>query len=248
MSASGLRKTSPSRLAPLRPAPSLSSLHIHGHGLEHLASPSVPPTSQALESSSSSVFTVDLNEGILLQSEDTETEEAEELTAISRESDVDRIDEDSKRTLRDQLRRTLSSKASGADIAPPRSPAKGKLPHIPDMDFTPVSRYSPRQYYVLTDAGKPVFTSCSEDEDSDNMASTIGVMQALISVFLDDNDKLRCINAGRTRITVLLRPPLYFACVSSWGEPESVQDAFTLRISPSSNSEYCHSVTTATNL
>lgn len=114
MSASGLRKTSPSRLAPLRPAPSLSSLHIHGHGLEHLASPSVPPTSQALESSSSSVFTVDLNEGILLQSEDTETEEAEELTAISRESDVDRIDEDSKRTLRDQLRRTLSSKASGA--------------------------------------------------------------------------------------------------------------------------------------
>ena len=47
-------------------------------------------------------------------------------------------------------------------------------------------------------------------------------MQALISVFLDDGDKLRCINAGRTRITFLLRPPLYYACVSSWGEPESV--------------------------
>ena len=47
-------------------------------------------------------------------------------------------------------------------------------------------------------------------------------MQALISVFLDDNDKIRCINAGKTRITFLLRQPLYYACVSSWGEPESV--------------------------
>ena len=54
------------------------------------------------------------------------------------------------------------------------------------------------------------------------MTSTIGIMQALISVFLDDNDKLRSINAGRTRITFLLRPPLYYVCASSWGEPESV--------------------------
>jgi hypothetical protein len=64
--------------------------------------------------------------------------------------------------------------------------------------------------------------SRSEDEESDSVASTIGVMQALISVFLDDNDKIRCINAGKTRITFLLRSPLYFACASSWGEPESV--------------------------
>jgi hypothetical protein len=50
----------------------------------------------------------------------------------------------------------------------------------------------------------------------------MGIMQALISVFLDDGDKLRCINAGSTRINILMRPPLYYACVSSWGEPESV--------------------------
>ncbi|EED82311.1 predicted protein [Postia placenta Mad-698-R] len=62
-----------------------------------------------------------------------------------------------------------------------------------------------------------------EDEASDNFTSTIGVMQALVSIFLDDGDKLRCINAGNTRITFLLRPPLYYACVSSWGEAESVQ-------------------------
>lgn len=58
------------------------------------------------------------------------------------------------------------------------------------------------------------------------MASTMGIMQALISVFLDENDKLRSINAGRTRITFVLRPPLYYACVSSWGEPESVVCVF----------------------
>jgi hypothetical protein len=50
----------------------------------------------------------------------------------------------------------------------------------------------------------------------------MGITQAIISVFLDDDDKIRCINAGNTRITFLLRPPLYYVCVSSWGEPESV--------------------------
>jgi len=50
----------------------------------------------------------------------------------------------------------------------------------------------------------------------------MGIMQALISVFLDDGDKLRCINAGNARINVLMRSPLYYVCVSSWGEPESV--------------------------
>jgi vacuolar fusion protein MON1 len=50
----------------------------------------------------------------------------------------------------------------------------------------------------------------------------IGIMQALMSVFLDDNDKIRSINTGQTRATFLLRPPLYYVCVSSWGEPEFV--------------------------
>lgn len=50
----------------------------------------------------------------------------------------------------------------------------------------------------------------------------MGITQAIISVFMDDDDKIRCINAGSTRITFLLRPPLYYVCASSWGEPESV--------------------------
>ncbi|KAF8635850.1 hypothetical protein AX15_000042 [Amanita polypyramis BW_CC] len=84
-----------------------------------------------------------------------------------------------------------------------------------------VARYQPRSYFVLTNAGKPVFAR-TEEKDADNMTSIIGVMQALISVFLDDHDKLRYINAGKTQINFLMRPPLYYVCVSSWGEPESV--------------------------
>ena len=105
------------------------------------------------------------------------------------------------------------------------SPSVGSLAlfHQHLLTARPViaEEYPPRQYFVLTDAGKPVFTTL-RDEDSVEVASSIGIMQALISVFLDDRDKLRSINAGSCRITFLLRQPLYYVCVSSWGEPESV--------------------------
>jgi hypothetical protein len=68
---------------------------------------------------------------------------------------------------------------------------------------------------------KPAF-SRSGAEDSEALSSTMGIVQALISVFIDDGDKLRCINAGPLRITFLLRSPLYYVCASTWGEPESV--------------------------
>ena len=101
--------------------------------------------------------------------------------------------------------------------------ATGCLRTIPSV----ADEYPSRQYFVLTDAGKPVFTTL-QDEDSVEVASSIGIMQALISVFLDDHDKLRSINAGSCRITFLLRQPLYYVCVSSWGEPESVVSGLTL--------------------
>lgn len=98
------------------------------------------------------------------------------------------------------------------------------------MGLLTVDDYPPRQYFILTDAGKPVFTTL-RDDDSVEVASSIGIMQALISVFLDDRDKLRSINAGSCRITFLLRQPLYYVCVSSWGEPESVVSILNLGIS-----------------
>ncbi|KNZ73044.1 Vacuolar fusion protein MON1 [Termitomyces sp. J132] len=189
----------------IRSSPSLSNLHIHSPSLELsniLPVPSIhTQSSSVLDSTASSVINLDLNEGILVHDGDVEKECPEEINVTTLESNIQRSDEASKRTLRDHLRRTLSH-------ATIRSGG--------------VSRYTPRQYFVLTDAGKPVFVSRPDGEDSGNTAATVGVMQALISVFLDDNDKMRCINAGRTRISFVLRPPLYYACSSSWGEPESV--------------------------
>jgi hypothetical protein len=110
--------------------------------------------------------------------------------------------------------------------------------------------YPPRQYFVLTDAGKPVFirlvltcfvrpictntpilTSQTTLTNAPDPTTTLGVVQALISIFLDDGDRLRSIQSGRTRITFILRPPLYYVAVSAWGEPESVVSYLSVLLS-----------------
>lgn len=50
----------------------------------------------------------------------------------------------------------------------------------------------------------------------------MGVAQALISIFAEDDDRLRSIIRGRHRIAFVLKAPLYLFCVSDWGEPEHV--------------------------
>jgi len=79
----GIPTTSPgSRLVipPLKPSPSLSNLHIHSHNItapedESDFSTSLPlPQEGALGSSASSVINVDLNEGILIQDADIDTD------------------------------------------------------------------------------------------------------------------------------------------------------------------------------
>ncbi|KAF7346547.1 hypothetical protein MSAN_01882800 [Mycena sanguinolenta] len=227
-----LSRSGPSRLAippVLRPSPSLSNLRVHSYsaGSSTVAvsesAPTItfqPPSNPALDSTASSVVNLDLNEGILIQDMDeADTADGEDITVMG----IAHVtDEASKKSLRDQLRRTLSHKPSRPDMMSSRNRRKGKDVSIHEIAPESGSRYIPREYFILTDAGKPVFTSRPGGEDSENMTSTIGIMQALISVFIDDGDKIRCINAGSTRITFQLRPPLYYVCASSWGEPESV--------------------------
>jgi hypothetical protein len=89
--------------------------------------------------------------------------------------------------------------------------------------------------------GIPLFSS---DPDEEQAAGLVGVMQAIVSIFADEGDKIRSVffliflrpftrmlisaipryvNAGKTRIAFLLKPPLYLVVVSNdWGEPESV--------------------------
>ncbi|GAA5901325.1 guanine nucleotide exchange factor MON1 [Sporobolomyces salmoneus] len=47
-------------------------------------------------------------------------------------------------------------------------------------------------------------------------------MQAIVSIFADEGDKIRCVEVGDSKITFLLKSPLYLVVSSSWGEPESV--------------------------
>ena len=83
-----------------------------------------------------------------------------------------------------------------------------------------------RKYSQLTDCSRPA-------EVNYDITSIAGIASALISVVADPTltpssypsgnpDKLRCINAGKTRIAFFLRPPLYYVSVSKWGEPESI--------------------------
>lgn len=58
--------------------------------------------------------------------------------------------------------------------------------------------------------------------DEDSLTNMMGVTQALISIFAMDDDKPRCIMRGRTRISFLVKQPLYLFAVSDWGEPDYV--------------------------
>ncbi|KAI0250818.1 trafficking protein Mon1-domain-containing protein [Lactifluus subvellereus] len=216
----------PSRLiiAPsLRPTHSLSNLHVHMSAVS--PGPGSTASHTGEESSASSIINVDMSEGILVPEADAEVGmvdgEAGNAYVLASPSVGD---EASKKALRDHLRRTLNKKDSypDGDVASRRSRRRKASLDLDGVSLESADVFPPRQYFVLTDAGKPVFTSRSIEHDSDDLASTMGIMQALISVFLDDGDKLRYINAGNTRINILMRSPLYYACISSWGEPESV--------------------------
>ncbi|KAJ3557656.1 hypothetical protein NM688_g1358 [Phlebia brevispora] len=206
---------SPSRLVPpvLHSAPSLTNIRVYSNAPSVAATPvsgSPPPSFLGGESTSSSVSVMNVAaESMLVPDLDVDAD-ADNAT-ISAHMDAVVTDDEAKRTLREQLKRTLAHKLETSEATLRASKGKGKERAVDIELSVPVEPYPPRQYFVLTDAGKPVFISRQEDEDSDNFTSVIGLMQALISVFIDDGDKLRCINAGRTRITFLMRTPLYYA-------------------------------------
>jgi len=101
----------------------------------------------------------------------------------------------------------------------------GQLDQSSQADWPEESRPTqPRKYHILTNAGKPVWSTEREDENrpDGDLTSQMGLIQAVISIFeVDNDDQLRYIDAGQTKIAVMSKPPLYFLAVSNWGEPES---------------------------
>ncbi|KAM0791330.1 hypothetical protein ACM66B_005800 [Microbotryomycetes sp. NB124-2] len=122
---------------------------------------------------------------------------------------------------RDMLRAQLKRSESAGRYTQSSLAMSDLASSVPSLDnsSTATKRYQPRQYYMLSSAGKLIFTTEPEEEEA---TSFVGVMQAIISIFADENDKLRYIDAGETRIAFVLKPPIYLVAVSNWGEPESV--------------------------
>lgn len=75
------------------------------------------------------------------------------------------------------------------------------------------------QVFILSSAGKPIYTRYG---DESKLTGLMGIIQAIISFFLDDKDSIRCINAGSLKIVFLLRDPLYFVLVSKNNESEKL--------------------------
>ncbi|KZT43772.1 DUF254-domain-containing protein [Sistotremastrum suecicum HHB10207 ss-3] len=222
----------------LRPTNSSASLRSRSAAQVHtLASrsttPALPsnlhaslPVATSSASATSSPSSSDIR-GIVTQNDEESPGEGDQDIAEGTVSVDDSLDDVTrKQQLRDHLRQTLAQKGpSGAKAASSAEDAgMADELHRALRGIYPV--YVPRQYFVLTDAGKPVFVSRSDksenDASSDDMTSGIGVMQALISVFADNGDKLRSIISGTTRMTFVLRSPLYYVYSASSLEPECV--------------------------
>jgi len=76
-----------------------------------------------------------------------------------------------------------------------------------------------KHIFILSASGKPIFSRYGDEQA---LATTFGLLQAVISVVQDQKDHLRCIKAGNRRIVYFIRNSLYFISISSTGEPEAV--------------------------
>lgn len=161
---------SPSKLAiapVIRQSPSLSNLRVHSYNAgtptdTNADVPPVPPIppqlmSSGSHSSASSVINLELDNTngnrILVQDVEAEVDSINEDVYQNKPGNESKEGE-SKKILRDQLRRTLTSNHATTEASfTNRGPARW----LPDSQRSFHSKLSPREYFILTDAGKPVY-------------------------------------------------------------------------------------------
>ncbi|KAI9293964.1 DUF254-domain-containing protein [Neoconidiobolus thromboides FSU 785] len=73
--------------------------------------------------------------------------------------------------------------------------------------------------FVLSSAGKPIYTRYS---DESKMSEYMGIIQAIISFYVDEGDSIRSINSTSHKIIFMQREPLYFVLVSRTNESEEI--------------------------
>eukprot|EP00762_Andalucia_godoyi_P008120 ANDGO_02147.mRNA.1 Vacuolar fusion protein MON1 len=79
--------------------------------------------------------------------------------------------------------------------------------------FDPLFQKRKKHVFVLSAAGKPIFTRYGDDS---KLTAFFGVVQALISFVANgkDHDHLVSVQAGNHKIVFLIRGPIYLCCVS----------------------------------
>nr|CAG4646153.1 EOG090X03TW [Macrothrix elegans] len=80
-----------------------------------------------------------------------------------------------------------------------------------DGSDSPVWKSQKKHYFVLSEAGKPIYTRYGNEEQ---LVTLFGVMQALVSIVEDGEDHLETIHAGDTRFVFLHKTPLILVAVS----------------------------------
>ncbi|GJJ73285.1 vacuolar fusion protein MON1 [Entomortierella parvispora] len=116
-----------------------------------------------------------------------------------------------------RLRRTVSNKSYDSDDI--SNNHGGYQKHYGDEDHTTGAWTAHRKhFFILSSAGKPIYARYG---DESRISSYMGVIQALISFFADNEDSLRCINAGQHKFVFLIKSPLYLVAVSRTGESET---------------------------
>lgn len=74
-----------------------------------------------------------------------------------------------------------------------------------------------KHIFILSAAGKPIYSRYGDEQD---LVTTFGLLQAVISIAIDSGDEIRCIMAGERRIVYFIKKAIYFICISSTNEPE----------------------------
>ncbi|ODM96727.1 Vacuolar fusion protein MON1 A [Orchesella cincta] len=84
-----------------------------------------------------------------------------------------------------------------------------------DSDMSPLWRSQKRHVFILSEAGKPIYSRHGNEE---KMVTFFGLLQALVSFVQSDGDTIRAVKVGETNIVFLVKSPLILVCVSQMSE------------------------------
>jgi hypothetical protein len=76
-----------------------------------------------------------------------------------------------------------------------------------------------KHIFILSASGKPIYSRYGDEQE---MVTTFGLLQAVISIVMDSGDVLKVIKSGSRRIIYLIKNSIYLISVSSTEEPEVV--------------------------